>query len=68
MRHKKLRIAVNSLLVILLLISRVIFRSRRKVVYFDAMNGIAKYRITYYVLIFIPVFFRNKTIPRMIKK
>lgn len=63
MRHYKLRLAINAIAVILIIISKIIIRKKRKIVYFNANTGQARYRIVYYTLIFIPIFYRTKTIP-----
>lgn len=63
MKHFKLRIAINAIVVILIIISKIIFRKKRKIVYFNASTGKARYRIVYYTLIFIPIFYRTITIP-----
>ena len=65
MKHQKLRIAVNAVIAILILLSRLIIRKRRKVIYFNVNTGVAEYKTTYYVLLFIPVFWRKERIPKI---
>ena len=64
MKHQKLRIAVNAVIAILILLSRLIIRKRRKVIYFNVNTGVAEYKTTYYVLLFIPVFWRKERVPK----
>lgn len=64
MKHQKLRIAVNAVIAILILLSRLIIRKRRKVTYFNVNTGVAEYKTTYYVLLFIPVFWRKERITK----
>ena len=65
MKCKGLRIAVNAIAAILILLSRLVFRVHRKIIYFDVSNGVSIYRTTYYILGFIPVYTRKDTIPRL---
>ena len=65
MKCKGLRIAVNAIAAILILLSRLAFRVRRKIIYFDVSNGFSVYRTTYYILGFIPIYTRKDTIPRL---
>lgn len=65
MKHQKLRIAVNAVIAILILISRLIIRKRRKVIYLNVNTGVAEYKTTYYVLLFIPVFWQKQRIPKI---
>lgn len=65
MKCKGLRIAVNAIAAILILLSRLVFRVRRKIIYFDVSNGVSVYRRTYYILGFIPIYTRKDTIPRL---
>ena len=64
MRFKKLRIAVNAVIAILILLSRLIIRKRRKVIYFNVNTGVAEYKTTYYMFLFIPVFWRKERMPK----
>ena len=64
MKNNKLRITVNALLAILILLSRLLFRSKRRVIYFNTQTGVARYRTTYYVLLFVPVWRKTKQIPK----
>ena len=64
MKHQKLRIAVNAVIAILILLSRLIIRKRRKVIYFNVNTGVAEYKTTYYVILFIPVFWRKERIQK----
>ena len=64
MKHEKLRIFINAVLAILILLSRLIFRSKRRVIYFNPQTGVARYRTTYYVLLFVPVWRNTKQIPK----
>ena len=64
MRLQRLRIIVNALIAIMILLSKLIIRKRRKVIYFNANTGVAEYKTTYYVLLFIPVFWRKERIPK----
>lgn len=65
MKHQKLRIAVNAVIAILILLLRLIIRKRRKVIYFNVNTGVAEYKTTYYVLLFIPVFWQKQRIPKI---
>ena len=65
MKHQKLRIAVNAVIAILILLSRLIIRKRRKVIYFNVNTGVAEYKTTYYAFLFIPVFWSKERIPRL---
>ena len=65
MRFKKLRIAVNAVIAILILLQRLIISRRQKIIYFNARTGVAEYKTTYYVLLFIPVFWQKERIPRL---
>lgn len=62
---KKLRIAVNAVTAILILLSRLIIRKRRKVTYFNVNTGVAEYKTTYYVLLFIPIFHIKERLPKI---
>lgn len=63
MKHYKLRIAVNAVLALLILASRLLIIKRRKIIYFNPETGQARYKTTYYILLFIPVFKVTKQIP-----
>lgn len=65
MKHQKLRIAVNAMIAILILLSRLIIRKRRKIIYLNVNTGVAEYKITYYTLLFIPVFWWKQRIPKI---
>lgn len=65
MRFKRLRIVVNAIIAILILLSKLIIRKRSKVIYFNVNTGVAEYKTTYYVLLFIPVFWRKQRIPKI---
>ena len=41
MKNNKLRIMVNAVLAILILLSRLLFRSKRRVIYFNPQTGVA---------------------------
>ena len=64
MKNNKLRITVNAVLAILIILSKLFFRSKRRVIYFNPQAGIARYRTTYYILLFVPVWFKTKQIPK----
>ena len=64
MKNNKLRITVNAVLAILILLSRLFFRSKRRVIYFNPQTSVARYRTTYYVLLFVPVWRKTKQIPK----
>lgn len=64
MKYMGLRIAANSVLVVLILISRLLLRRKRRITYFNAETGGAEYEIRYYTLLFIPLFKRKVTIPK----
>lgn len=65
MKHQKLRIAVNAVIAILILLSRLIIRKQRKVIYFNVNTGVAEYKTTYYVLLFIPFFHIKERVPKI---
>lgn len=64
MKHEKLRTFINAVLAILILLSRLLFRSKRRVIYLNTQTGVARYRTTYYVLLFVPVWRKTKQIPK----
>lgn len=64
MKHEKIRIFINSIVVIFILLSKIIIRRKRRIIYFDPQTGWAKYKITYYTFLFIPVWRRIKVIPK----
>ena len=68
MKYRNIRIVVNALIAILILLFKLILRKRRKITYFDVKTGVAEYKTTYYVLLFIPVFWRKKRIPKLKKR
>lgn len=63
MKHKKLRITINAVLALLILASRLLIKKRRKIIYFNPKTGQARYKTTYYIFLFIPVFKLIKQIP-----
>lgn len=65
MKYRNIRIVVNALIAILILLFKLIFRKKRKITYFDVNTGVTEYKTTYYVLLFIPVFWRKKRIPKL---
>lgn len=65
MKHEKLRITINAILVILILLSKLLFRRKRKVIYFNTATGQAEYRTTYYTLLFVPIWRKTTHIPNL---
>lgn len=65
MKYRNIRIVVNALIAIFIFLFKLILRKRRKITYFDVNTGVAEYKTTYYVLLFIPVFWRKERIPRL---
>lgn len=64
MKYRKLRIFVNAIIVILILISRIFIRKKRRIVYFNPETGYAGYITTYYTMLFIPVWFKSEQYPK----
>ena len=63
MKYQKLRIAVNAVKVMLILLSRLIIRKRRKIVYFNANTGVSAYKTTYYIFMYIPILSFERKMP-----
>lgn len=61
-----MRILVNAVIVILILLSRLIIRRRKRVIDFNVNTGVAEYKTTYYFLLFIPVFWKRQRTPRIL--
>lgn len=59
-RHAKLRIFINSLIVPLLLLSRLFLRKKCEVRKLDPKTGTGEYSETYYALLFIKVYRRTR--------
>lgn len=61
---KAIRIIGNAIIVIAILLSKIIIRSRKRIVYFNANTGLAEYVKTYYLLLFIPVWKKRYRVPK----
>lgn len=65
MKYRNIRIVANAVIAIFMLLFKLLYRKRRKITYFNVNTGVAEYKTTYYVLLFIPIFRRKKRIPKV---
>lgn len=63
MRHMKLRILVNGLAALAIAFSWLLLRRKGIVTRFDTATGVAEYKETWYVLWFVPVYWKKKSSP-----